>query len=174
MNKVSNKMSLRFLIKSGMAIGLTLALADLLTNILYGDKTSLVLNSIKLFFYDFGIAALIVLVLSPFFLLLSKLHFLVAKSLIYTIGFIVLIASLLLNKYYATTHLTLGSDLYGYSISDIKMIVSTSSDVSLLSFWPIFLFVGVFVAAFRFLIIKEKQKIWVGAFLLLAIGFCTF
>lgn len=174
MNKVFTKKNSSFLVKSALAIGLTLALADLLSNILYGEKSSLVLNSIKLIFFDFGIASLIVLVLSPFFLLLSKLHFSVAKSLIYTIGFIVLLASLLLNKYYATTHLTLGSDLYGYSISDIKMIVSTSSDVSLISFWPIFLFVGVFVAAFRFLKIKEKQNIWFGAFLLAAIGFCTF
>jgi lipoteichoic acid synthase len=173
MNKVSTKMNLRFLIKSAFAIGLTLALTDLVTNILYGEKTTLVLNSIKLIFFDFGIAALIVFLLSPFSLLLSELHFLIGKSLIYSIGFIVLLASLLLNKYYATTHLPLGSDLYGYSISDIKMIVSTSSDISFLSFWPIFLFVGVFIAAFRFLTIKEKQKIWFGAFFLLAIGFCT-
>ncbi len=174
MSKVFIIKNLGFLVKSAMVIGLTLSLADLLTYILYGDKTSLFVTSIKLIFFDFGIAALIVLVSSPFFLLLSILHFSVAKSLIYTTGFIVLLASLLLNKYYATTHLTLGSDLYGYSISEIKMIVITSSDVSFLSFWPIFVFVGVYVAAFKFLNIKEKQKIWLSAFLLLAIGFCTF
>ena len=143
-----------------MVIGLTLSLADLLTYILYGDKTSLFVTSIKLIFFDFGIAALIVLVSSPFFLLLSILHFSVAKSLIYTTGFIVLLASLLLNKYYATTHLTLGSDLYGYSISEIKMIVITSSDVSFLSFWPIFVFVGVYVAAFKFLIAPLVEALW--------------
>lgn len=174
MSKVFTIKNVGFLVKSAMVIGLTLSLTDLLTNILYGDKTSLLVTSIKLIFFDFGIAALIVLALCPFFLLLSILHFSVAKSLIYTIGFMVLLASLLLNKYFATTHLTLGSDLYGYSISEIKMIVSTSSDISFLSSWPIFVFIGFFVAAFKFLKIKEKQKIWFGAFLLLAIGFCTF
>jgi phosphoglycerol transferase MdoB-like AlkP superfamily enzyme len=173
MNKIFTKMNLSFLIKSAIAIGLTLAAADLLTHILYGNKTSFVINSIKLIVLDFGLGSLVILILTPLFLLISLIHSSVAKGIVYTIGFIVLIAGLLLNKYFATTRLSLGSDLYGYSIKDIKMIVSTSSDISLLSFWPLVVFILLFIGSLKFLKVKEKQNMWVGAFLMLSIVFCA-
>lgn len=173
MNKVFTKMNLSFLIKSSIAIGLTLAIADLLTLIIYDNKTSSAINSIKLIVLDFGLSSLVVFILTPLFLVISILNSTLAKGIVYVIGFIILIASLLLNKYYATTHLSLGSDLYGYSISDIKMIISTSSDISLQSFWPLIVFTLIFIGSLKFLKVKEKQSMWMAAFLMLSIVFCA-
>jgi lipoteichoic acid synthase len=174
MNAVFTKKNLSFLLKSVLAIGISLFIGDLLTSVFFTEKKFNWADPGKLMLLDFGFSALVVLILSPFFLILSKVHSSTAKILVYMIGFLILTISLLLNKYYATTHLSLGSDLYGYSVSDIKMIISTSSDVSLLSAWPIVVFGLLFVGAFRFIKIKEKYNIWLAGGILTTILFFTF
>jgi lipoteichoic acid synthase len=120
---------------------------------------------------DLGFGTVLILICTPIFLIFSGIHLKTAKIFIYIIATIVLIASLLLNKYYATTHLSLGSDLYGYPVEDIKMIVSTSSDVSVTSFWPLIVFAIILFGMFKFLTTKYKHSLWLGAWLLLALIF---
>lgn len=160
-----------FLVKSGVVLGLTLALADLSTLLLYGNKDADLLSAIKLFCFDFGIAGVLMILLALPYFVLSKLHVKVAQSFVAILGFIIVLVSLLLNKYYATSKLSLGSDLYGYSLSDIKMIVSTSSDVSFVSLWPVYTFILIFIIAYRFLTIRGNFTYWLGGLLVAAMVF---
>lgn len=173
MYKILTKENLSFLVKSAFVIGFILALADLLTLLLYGEKTTVLLTSIKLIVLDFGLSSLSMLLIAPIFLLISKLHSTSGRFFVYIVAFLLLLSGSLLNKYYATTHLSLGSDLYGYSLSDIKMIINTSSDISLTSFWPIVVLVGLLIGMFKLLKINNKQTIGLAAFLLLSVAFFT-
>ncbi|HLO42913.1 MAG TPA: sulfatase-like hydrolase/transferase [Leadbetterella sp.] len=173
MYKILTKENLSFLVKSAFVIGFILALADLLTLLLYGEKTTVLLTSIKLIVVDFGLSSLSMLLIAPIFLLISKLHSTSGRFFVYIVAFLLLLSGSLLNKYYATTHLSLGSDLYGYSLSDIKMIINTSSDISLTSFWPIVVLVGLLIGMFKLLKINNKQTIGLAAFLLLSVAFFT-
>lgn len=173
MYKILTKENLSFLVKSAFVIGFILALADLLTLLLYGEKTAVLLTSIKLIALDFGLSSLSMLLIAPIFLLISKLHSSSGRFFVYIVAFLLLLSGSLLNKYYAITHLSLGSDLYGYSLSDIKMIINTSSDISLTSFWPIVVLAGLLIVMFKLLKINNKQTIGLAAFLLLSVAFFT-
>lgn len=173
MYKIITKEKLFFLLKSAFIMGILLALADLITFIFYGDKNNVILTSFTMILLDFGLSSLIILLVSPIYLLLNKLNSNLSKIFVYIIALVLLLSSTSLNKYYATTRLSLGSDLYGYSIEDIKMIINTSSDVSLASFWSVGVFLVLMVLGFKYLIINSKSAKILSAFSLLSITFLT-
>jgi lipoteichoic acid synthase len=159
MKRLSFHPKFNFIIKLGVILGVLLSLNDVLTNFIFKYKSEpmggSILESTQVIFFDFGIAALVVLVLLLPYFLLSKLHIYVANAFAIILAAIVLMANLLLNKYYATTNLSLGSDLYGYSLSDIQMIINTSADFSIksnLSFLilPLFFFLIYFFSKKEF------------------------
>lgn len=64
-----------------------------------------------------------------------------AKAFFISASVFIVLADLLLLKYFATARVPLGSDLFGYSVGEIKQTIQSSGE---LSFWP-FLVVGLFL-----------------------------
>lgn len=144
MEKILNLRQTKFLIKSSIIIGSVIAFSDVLTMLFYNPKPSGSLSTLmeflRMFAFDLGMASCLIIGLTIPFLLIDKLNVLAGQIFVYSLGLILIFCVLLLNKYYATTHLSLGSDLYGFSINDLQMIVSSSTDFSLLAMWPFYTF----------------------------------
>lgn len=171
MDKTLTKSHFNFLINFVAALGLTLFLADILAIVLNRDNAAFDTDSVKLFFFYFGISSMLLVVLVPIYFLLLELNSRLAKLFVFLIGFMLIIASLMLYMYYSKTNLSLGSDLYGYSPNDIEMIIKTSSDVSILTFWPLIVFVLFFTGLFHFLNSIGQYTIYLAVFLAITLAY---
>ena len=84
---------------------------------------------------------------------------------------LVVLIQIVLIQYFNTSLVPLGSDIYGYSIADIKQTVGASGGINVLVILAILMLLGLLVAAFRFL--PRLIKIPLGLailFLLLSLG----
>ncbi|MES2545069.1 MAG: sulfatase-like hydrolase/transferase [Bacteroidota bacterium] len=92
------------------------------------------------FFYllvnDVWFALLIGLLFFPVYLLLNAINKKLAIIVIKVLFIIIVLIQLALIQYNHTTHLNLGADLLGYSLSDIYLTVSASASLSVLTFLP--------------------------------------
>ncbi|MES2519275.1 MAG: LTA synthase family protein [Bacteroidota bacterium] len=178
MEKILNYRQTKFLIKSGIIIGSVMAFSDILTMLFYNPKSygfALCLVEImKMFVFDLGLSSCLMIILTIPFLLIDKLNVLAGKTFVYVFGIILIFSVLLLNKYYATTHLSLGSDLYGFSIDDLQMIVSSSTDFSLLAMWPFYTFPITFIILYKYFHVGFFNVKWFTSLVLIGILFLGF
>ena len=62
---------------------------------------------------------------------------------------IVVLGNILLLSYFSTTRITLGSDILGYSLSEMRQIIGASGELSLKKLFPVVLFAGIIYYVFR-------------------------
>ena len=178
MEKILNYRQTKFLIKSGIIIGSVTAFSDILTTLFYNEKckgfASNLFEFLKIFAFDLGVSSCLMIGLTIPFLLLDKLNVLVGKTFIYFFGLVLIFIVLLLNKYYATTHLSLGSDLYGFSIDDLQTIIISSTDFSLLAMWPFYTFPISFIILYIYFHVGFYNVKWFTSIILIGILFLVF
>lgn len=178
MEKILNNHQTKFLIKSSIIIGSIIAFSDISTMLFYNPKShgfvSSTVEIVKMLAFDLGLACCLVIVLTIPFLVINKLNILAGKIFIHVFGLILILCVLLLNKYYATTHLSLGSDLFGFSFDDLQMIVSSSTDLGLLAMWPFYTFPIGFIILYRYFHVGYYNVKWFTGFFfigVLSLGF---
>jgi uncharacterized sulfatase len=66
-----------------------------------------------------------------------------------SISSIVVLGNILLLSYFSTTRITLGSDILGYSLSEMRQIIGASGELSLKKLLPVILFAGIIYYVFR-------------------------
>ena len=178
MEKILNYRQTKFLIKSSIIIGSVIALSDILTMLFYNPKSYgfalTFVEIVKMFAFDLGLASCLMIVLTIPFLLIDKLNVLAGKTFVYIFGLILIFCVLLLNKYFATTHLSLGSDLYAFSFDDLQMIVSSSTDFSLLAMWPFYTFPITFIILCQYFYIGFYNVKWFTVLVLVGVSFLAF
>ena len=178
MEKIFNYRQTKFLVKSALIIGSIIALSDILTMLFYNPKSLefgiISIGILRTFAFDIGLGSCFVIVLTIPFLIIDKLNVLLGKTFIYVFGLILIFCVLMLNKYYATTNLSLGSDLYGFSIDDLIMIVSTSTDFSLLAMWPFYSFPIIFIILYQYFFVSFFNVKWFTSLVLIGILFFGF
>lgn len=178
MEKILNHRQTKFIIKSGIIIGSVTAFSDILTTLFYNEKSeefsSNLFEFLKIFAFDLGVSSCLMIGLMIPFLLLDKLNVLAGKTFIYFFGLVLIFSVLLLNKYYATTHLSLGSDLYGFSIDDLQMIIISSTDFSLLAMWPFYTFPISFIILYVYFHVGSYNVKWFTSIILIGILFLAF
>jgi lipoteichoic acid synthase len=172
MEKILNYRQTKFLIKSGIIVGSIIAFSDIVTMFFYNSTAGFsvaLFEFLKIFAFDLGLASCLMIVLSIPYLLIDKLNVILGKTFIYFFELFLIFSVLLLNKYYATTHLSLGSDLYGFSFAELKMIVSASTDFSLLAIWPFYVFPISFIILYKNVHVGFHNVKWFTSIVL----FCT-
>jgi lipoteichoic acid synthase len=172
MEKILNYRQTKFLIKSGIIVGSIIAFSDIVTMFFYNSTAGFsvaLFEFLKIFAFDLGLASCLMIVLSIPYLLIDKLNVIFGKTFIYFFELFLIFTVLLLNKYYATTHLSLGSDLYGFSFAELKMIVSASTDFSLLAIWPFYVFPISFIILYKNFHVGFHNVKWFTTIVL----FCT-
>jgi lipoteichoic acid synthase len=177
MEKILNYRQTKFLIKSGIIVGSIIAFSDIVTMFFYNSTAGFsvaLFEFLKIFAFDLGLASSLMIVLSIPYLLIDKLNVIAGKTFLYFFGLILIFSVLLLNKYYATTHLSLGSDLYGFSFADLKMIVSTSTDFSLLAMWSFYAFPISFIILYKYFHVGFHNVKWFTPIVLFGILFLGF
>jgi lipoteichoic acid synthase len=129
-------------------------MADVFTTYMFKSKVDFVkYQYVKLIGINLGCAFVCMFLASiPYFLLVRK-YMLVSEILIILIAFVYIAANLGLNGYYATSKVSLGADLFAFSVEDLIKIVKQSVDLSFssiagVSAVPLLLFV--FLYLFRF------------------------
>ncbi|AWV96841.1 LTA synthase family protein [Arcticibacterium luteifluviistationis] len=149
MEKIISKFNLKYPIQVSFTLSFLLILNDTLTILLSGsnvsDSSNIFFNILQTIIIDLAIGGIFILALAVPFILIKKISRLFSEIFLLTIGLIILLANLGLNKYFDTTHLSLGSDLFGYSLSDIIMVINTSTDFSIIGLLPFIVFPIVFV-----------------------------
>jgi len=71
-----------------------------------------------------------------------------ARILFATVSVVVVVANVVLLRYFSTTRIPLGADLLGYSTDEIQQTVGASGEMNLYSTFPVFLFFLFSVYAF--------------------------
>ena len=94
------------------------------------------------------------------YLLLSMLRDYIAEFFFVVVGVLLILVSVGLQLYFATTKIPLGSDLYGYSTTELKEVLSSTSSFSLINAIPFIAFPLLFIAS-RHYIVKLKFGNWV-------------
>lgn len=82
------------------------------------------------------------------FLLIFLLHKKTAKIFLVAVSVIVSLIYLMLILYFSKTSMPLGSDLFGYSLSEINQTVSSAGGLNILNLVYFFLFVAIIVLIF--------------------------
>ena len=82
------------------------------------------------------------------FLLLDYFNQQTARIFYATISIVVVLIDVALLHYFSTTRIPLGSDIFGYSLDDIKHTVQASGEINSYSIVPFFSFLGVAIYAF--------------------------
>jgi lipoteichoic acid synthase len=82
------------------------------------------------------------------FLLFSLWHLKISQVFFAVFSGLLLVIHLGLVSYFANTNIPLGADLYGYSLKEIHLTVSSSAGVNVWTFAPFFLFIGLAAAVF--------------------------
>ncbi len=144
MNKLLNFRSFQPLVIASFLFGLLLGINDFVTKVLYDAEEetafSLILELIGSLIFDLGVGAIFFLIMAIPYLLLSKVHRVAANSFVWFVAVLVILANAGLNKYYGVTHLSLGSDFFGYSMHDVQETVGSSADTSIAGIIQILLF----------------------------------
>lgn len=168
--KIHNNQHFRYLVKACLIIGVFILLMDLFSLIYYSNEANW-LNALKTIPIDFGVAAIWVLFGSPIFLLVSLISRNSARVFIVFFGLVLILMDIILNRYFSVSKVQLGSDLFGYSIDEIQMIVQNSTDIDWFSFLPPFFAIFAYIFAFFIINIKSKQAPGLGLFFLFSILF---
>lgn len=173
MEKIFNYRQTKFLIKSGLIIGSTIALSDILTLLFHSPKSfefgNTAIDIVRIFAFDIGLGGCFAIILAIPFLVIDHINVSLGKTFIYIFGLILIFCVLMLNKYYATTNLSLGSDLYGFSMDDLLMIVSTSTDFSLLAMCPFYFFPIIFLLLYQYFYVSFYNVKWFTLLVLVGI-----
>jgi lipoteichoic acid synthase len=107
---------------------------------------------------DFSTGLQIGLLFLPLYLVLKWINHSLAKVVIKVLFCLIAIIQLALTGYSLTTHINLGSDLLGYSLSDMYTTVTASISITFWMFLP-FLIVPLFFLGIIKLLQKLKSKI---------------
>lgn len=177
MEKFIRKYNLKYLIQVSFTLSFLLILNDTLTVILSESNISgasnVFVDIIQTIIVDLAIGGIFALIFAIPFVLLNKVSHLVAEMSLIFFGLIILLANLGLNRYFDTTHLSLGSDLFGYSFSDILMVINTSTEFTLMGLMPFIVFPVVFVLLNHYMVFMNiNRKVLVYTFLVSVI--CLF
>jgi lipoteichoic acid synthase len=145
-----SKFQIKYLIQVSFSLSLLMMLSDVTTMFFAqtsnAENADLLLNILTITVTDLGVGGLFFFIFLLPHILLTKLNVTLGRILMNLFALIILIVNLGLNKYFITTHLSLGSDLFGYTLKDILMIVQTSTDFSFISLLSFILFPIAFLA----------------------------
>lgn len=86
------------------------------------------------------------------YLLLSLLRKQIAQGFFITVALVLVVANLLLAVYFASTKVMLGSDLFGYSIAEIKETLQSSGSMSVVNVIPVVVFPILFLVIRHYLV----------------------
>jgi lipoteichoic acid synthase len=152
------KNPIKFLVAVSFMVGFLLFFSDLINTAVYRPKVDRVpFEFIKILFYDFGIGFIFFLLFLLPFLLISRFFDVVANTMLAIFAFLIIFINVILNQYYATAHVPLGSDIFGYSYAEIIMIVNTSSSFNINTAWPFVFFPGLLGAMLYYLRFYTKK-----------------
>jgi lipoteichoic acid synthase len=154
------KSSINFLIAVGLILALVLAANDISNAVIYKPKVDRIpYEVIKLLFYDIGVGFIFCLVFCLPYLALVRISTFLGDSILILFSTIFIFINLSLNQYYATTHVPLGSDIYGYTLKEIEMILNTSTSFDIRVYINFFAFpVAFFVMLYLLRYVKIKLR----------------
>ena len=115
-----------------------------------GDLSALNIIVYK-FLNDFWAVTFLGIVFFPLFWLFGLILKKYPTSIFQVLFLIILLIQASLIKYSLTTHINLGADLLGYSYNDMYTTVTSSVPLSLYTFLPFLLLIGLFYGVYWFL-----------------------
>ncbi len=126
------KSSVNFLLAVGLMVGLILASSDIYNALVFKPKTDRIPFEIpKLILFDLGVAGIFTLVICIPYLALVRLSTFLGDLVLVIFCLIFILINTALNQYYATTHVPLGNDLYGYTFEEIQVILNSSTSFNI-------------------------------------------
>ncbi|WP_341225091.1 sulfatase-like hydrolase/transferase [uncultured Arcticibacterium sp.] len=167
MERMISKYNLKYLIQVSFTLSFLLILNNTLTGLISGYSVSgasnIIIDIIQTIIIDLAVGGIFALIFVIPYVLIKKMSSLFAEVFLIFFGLIILLANLGLNRYFDTTHLSLGSDLFGYSFSDILMVINTSTEFNLMGLMPFLVFPIVFVLLNHYLVfmsLNRKVIVW--------------
>lgn len=158
MSKLSLTKTVNYLLLQTVLLAILLTVTDL-SFLLIADHSetelSVGVTLLSNLSFNFLFSIITVAILSLPYILISRLNSTLAKVIISAVIVLILISNAALDHYSNQTHLSLGSDLFGYSLSEILFIAGSSTDVS---FSLIFLFLAIPVAFLLLNRLKWEEK----------------
>ena len=110
----------------------------------YNENLSVLNIIVYKFLNDFWAVVVLGTVFFPLFWLFGLISKKITTSIFQVLFLIILLIQASLIKYSLTTHINLGADLLGYSYDDIYTTVTSSVSLSLYTFLPFLLLIGLF------------------------------
>jgi len=108
------------------------------------------------------------------FLLITLLRIKMAQHFFIASGILIVTVNLLLMVYFATTKVMLGSDVFGYSMSDVKETLQSTSSFTLVNLIPFVVFPLIFVVLLHYIArIKMPNRAYYVFYPLVAVVFLT-
>jgi lipoteichoic acid synthase len=168
------KSSLNFLVAVGFILALVLAANDISNAVFSKPKIDRIpFEVVKLLFFDLGVSAIFCLLICIPYLALVRLNTFLGDTILIILALVLLFINIGLNQYYASAHVPLGSDIYGYTLEEIQMILNNSSSFDLKTYFIAFSFpiaFLVFLYLLRFIKIRLRNLI---PALIVGLGYMT-
>lgn len=114
--------------------------------------------------YDLYVVLKIAGVLIVPYFALSLLRKSIAQGFFIFSGIVLVVVSLSLQFYFATTKVLLGADLYGYNFNELTETVRASNSVSLINIIPFIIFPLLFVVLWRYIGMIKFHKVFYYVF----------
>ena len=157
------KRSINFLLAVGLILGFVLAANDIFTATVFKPKTDRIpYEVLKLLLLDLGIAGIFSFIICIPYLALVRLSTFVGDLFLIIFCLVFIFINVSLNQYYATSHVPLGNDLFGYSFDEIVEILNSSKTFSINEFAIFFAFPVSFIIliyCIKFLGLKARLLI---------------
>jgi len=166
------------LLKSYLPLALILALLFIccrgfeliLNNLNHGNGVSFLKVLPIAFAKDFLFWAIVICSLFPVYILIYFVNKKIAKVVFIVLSILLLLIQVSLSQYFISTLVPLGSDLWGYSIADIKQTVGASGGLPILLMIALIVLVALSVSAFIWLPRKVKPTDFKSFVFVLMVG----
>ncbi len=119
--------------------------------------------------FNLTFSAGFIALLSPLYILISTLHPIAGESFVHFALIVLLTGNAALNHYAQQTHLSLGSDLYGYTLDDILFIVGSSTEVNVKTLILFLIFPALLIAGTLLKREDQTSTIWFAIPLILSV-----
>lgn len=108
------------------------------------------------------------------FLLLTLLRVKIAQGVFVFSGVLVVVVNLILIVYFASTKIMLGSDIFGYSVAEIRETLQTSNSFSAINIIPFIAFPILYLALHHYIVrIKIPNAVYYIFYPVIAVVFLT-